>query len=91
MRLNLNGTYWKIEITNKLPADCFGICSSPNEPYKIIKIRKGLRPKVELSTLLHEIIHSQLDMLDEAYVLKLEKALMEAIWKTGWRKPKKKK
>jgi hypothetical protein len=64
-----------------------GICDSPVEPNKTIKINKNIdNPKKLLETEIHESIHAAFYDLDEAAVDEFAKDLSSFLWRLGYRK-----
>jgi len=70
----------------RLPPDEFGRCDAPDQPDKCIHIRKGLRGKQELDTLIHEMLHAALWDLDETAINDTAHDIALALWRIGYRK-----
>lgn len=68
MHVLIRNRRWRLEFTSKLPRDkrC-GDCDPPSVADKTIRIRRSLKGKLKLDTLLHEMIHAAFpDLTEEA-------------------------
>jgi hypothetical protein len=52
----IRGKQYKLRFVSNLKG--LGECSSPSEPNRVIKIKKGLDTKTRFEIILHEIIHA---------------------------------
>jgi hypothetical protein len=70
----------------RLPDDAFGLCDAPDTEGKRIRIRKGLRGRQELDTLIHEMLHAAYWDMDEGAVHDAAHDIAAVLWRLGYRK-----
>lgn len=63
-----------------------GVCDSPDEQKKRLRIREGLPEKLLLDTACHEFLHASLWMADEAFVNRFGTELAKFLWDLGFRR-----
>jgi hypothetical protein len=84
--ITIRGRRWRLKY-KRLPRDEFGRCDAPDTPEKCIFIRKGIKGRQELDTLIHEMLHAALWDLDETAVNDTARDIAVALWRIGYRKP----
>jgi hypothetical protein len=72
----------------RLPGDCFGVCDAPDAEGKRIRIRKGIRGKQELDTLIHEMLHAAFWDMDEEAINDTAHDIAAVLWRLGYRRNK---
>lgn len=81
---DMNGKVWTVEFVNKrnIPKKHWGYCDRHKN---IIKVRYDLSEKTVLDTYIHELLHSNNEILFEAedFVSKLATALTNALLESG--------
>jgi hypothetical protein len=70
-------------VWRKLNKNIYG--EAYHDEYRVI-LRKGLKSKVALSTLIHELAHLILPDASETKIRQIESILIKEIWKLGYRK-----
>jgi hypothetical protein len=70
----------------RLPADAFGMCDPPDAEDKAIRIRKGIKGRQELDTLIHEMLHAAYWDMDEGAVNDAAHDIAAVLWRLGYRK-----
>lgn len=65
----------------------YGLCDPPDNPGKTITVERKLSGKLELDTIIHELIHASLwEVLDEDFVERMGTDVANAVWRMGYRK-----
>ncbi len=86
MRLKILGRKWRLCWRNLSKKDP-GECDWPTRKNRAIRIRKGMKPRAELETLIHECLHAgQWYQLPEEWVEQMGHDLARIIIRLGWRK-----
>lgn len=92
MRIRLLGKQWWVRWVNHLPfrdpkkLKC-GDCSSPDEPDRVIRIRRNLQPFIELEAINHEMLHALDWHKDEdSWVAPSAYEMTIAQWRLGYRR-----
>jgi hypothetical protein len=70
----------------RLPANEYGRCDAPDTPDKCIDIRKGIKGRQELDTLIHEMLHAAFWDMDEDAIHDAAHDIALALWRIGYRK-----
>jgi hypothetical protein len=98
MRIRMRGHTWDLQWAPKgetifeegatlLARSEHGVCESPAVKGKRILIREGLKPEVELETVLHELLHaSAFEVLAEEFVQATAADLARALTRLGWKR-----
>lgn len=86
MRVKIRGKYWELIYDSHLPKDCDGLCDSPTDESKRIRIRSTLKNIDELETLIHECLHAALWDADEPAVSDTARDVAKVLWKLGYRR-----
>ena len=83
---NLGGAKYKYLPDSKTKH--YGYCSDPNAKKRFIAIGKKCRdnPKLELDTLIHEMLHALGPFAKEDWVNDTAYDIAEALWQLGYRK-----
>jgi hypothetical protein len=73
MQITILGKHWKFERVGKVPPGedgkpCIGHCDLPHVVNKRILVAKNLRGRIELDTIIHEILHAADSTKDEEWV-----------------------
>ena len=91
MQFTLNGKRWRLlrEPTRRA-ADghrIYGICSSPEDKPRFVKVDSRISGECELNTLLHELLHcAAFDVFDEDFVDETATGIARLLWRLGYRK-----
>lgn len=65
----------------------YGECDDPKTPGKQIRVRADLTDKLELDTLIHEMLHaSAWEVLSEEFVTQTAHDVARVLWRLGYRK-----
>jgi hypothetical protein len=71
MRVYIRGKSWDLQFVPRLKLDGLavdGTCDPPGTPNKRIRIRKGLKGRDLIETIIHEVLHAGCWDLDEMAV-----------------------
>lgn len=74
--------YWTLRWGNPGPHDD----GDADDGRRELRIRPNLSPRVELETILHELLHASVWELSENFVLRLGRALTHTLWCAGYRR-----
>jgi hypothetical protein len=58
MRCHICGRFWEIQYPQRLPPDRDGDCDAPKRKDRLIRIRRSLKGKRRLETVIHECLHA---------------------------------
>lgn len=89
--IKINKKNWKIKIvksTELSPSTC-GECDHPSTAKPEIWVKRSLKPKDLMDTVIHEVIHAIRPELSEEAVLETASTIADALWKLKYRKEKK--
>jgi hypothetical protein len=85
MQVKILGKHWNIRHGRRDMKD-HGSCDPPDKKDKEIKVRRGLSPKDELESIVHEVTHSGAwQLLDEGWVREFTEDLTNVLWTAGYR------
>lgn len=85
IHITIRGRRYRL-IYARLPHDADGICDAPDTEGKRIRIRRSLRGRRELDTLIHEMLHAAMWDLDESAVHDTAHDIAAVLWRLGYRK-----
>lgn len=86
MDVMIRGRRWKLLATNNLPKTIDGCCDDPRSINKSIRIRKSLKGRLELETIIHECSHAgHWDLAEEA-IQEMSFDLARILYRLGYRK-----
>lgn len=88
--IKINKKSWKIKIvksTELSPSTC-GECDDPSRAKPEIWVKRSLKPKDLMDTVIHEVIHAIRPELSEEAVLETANVITDALWKLKYRKQK---
>jgi len=82
--VKLQGEVWQILYTRHKK----GIWGQTFPYKKLIEISNRAKDRLELDTLIHEMIHVTCPWLDEYHVEQMATEIANILWEMGYRKPK---
>ncbi len=88
MHITILGKRWELKFVDgrKMP-DALGACEPPDSPRKEIRVRQNLRGKLQLDTLIHEMLHAADWSKDEHdWITPVAADIASVLWKLGYRR-----
>ena len=86
MHVTILGKRYEVRFVPYLGKNTLGNCEDPNEPGRVIRIRKGLSEKQTLDTTIHEILHASDWTKSEEWIEAVATDLTKILWRLGYRK-----
>lgn len=83
MKVKIFNHVWDLRFTKKPMEKYHGYCHLDS---KQIRISAGINSKVELITIIHEVLHACDKFKDEEWVDQSSRDIASILWKLGWRK-----
>lgn len=84
--IKIRGKRYRFERTGHVGSDCWGYCTDPSTPNRVIKVHSHLKDDQELEFIIHEMIHACFWDLDEDVVREVGRDLSKALWRMGYRR-----
>ncbi len=82
MKIKILGETWDFKFTKNMKKH-YGYVAPET---KKIRVSKGLRPKTEMDTIIHEVLHVLDPTKDESWIKESGTTLADILWKLGYRK-----
>ena len=91
IKIKINKKTWKIRIVKStdLSPVSYGECDDVSCSDPEIWIKRSLKPKDMMDTIIHEVLHAIRPELCEEAVLETATTITDALWKLKYRKEKK--
>jgi hypothetical protein len=77
---------WQLRF-QKMKPKLYGECDPPSEQGKEIRIKRHLKGRIMLDTLLHELWHAAQWDLDETVIEEIATSVASVLWDLGYRAP----
>lgn len=78
---------FQLSFTNRIGSKFLGHCDPPGIEPRKIKIRKSLKGRERLDTIIHELLHAAQWDLSEDAVEETATDIANALWQLGYRGP----
>lgn len=88
INIKINKKKWKIKIVKStdLSPVSYGECDDVSCNNPEIWVKRSLKPKDMMDTIIHEVLHAVRPELSEEAVLETASTIADALWKLNYRK-----